>query len=190
MAALDIRIRTDGAVGSVTGAMAETQNLQSHFPQAADSLPNPVTVSLYQMGAAEDCPDGLFQQMADLCHHVQNAGMGAAYQNCQSAVNFQRHTDLITEVIGDKAAVCPADKPLRNRLKAVDPGEAGNQPDTGNNFLQTIDFMGCDGIFFQETGLKAAGKVGIADTVLCIFRFKEIGADIQIPAAQTGWALT
>ena len=142
MAALDIRVRTNGTVSSVTGAMAETQNLQSHFPQAADSLPDPVIVSLHQMGAAEDCPDGLSQQMADLCHHVQNAGMGAAYQNCQSAVNFQRHTDLITEVIGDKTVVCPADKPFGNGFEAVDPRETGNQPDTGNKFLQAIDFMG------------------------------------------------
>ena len=185
MAAGDIGEGLQGTLRRVAGAVAQAQGLQTHLLQSTDGSVNARAVCLYQVGAAIDRPDGLAQQLADMGHHVQNAGMGAAYQHCQAAVNLQDHAHLVGEVVLPEALDCPANKALGDLLKFMDSGESRNQPYPRENLLQALHCMVEDVLSGQKIRAEAGGQVGAPGSGAGEFGFKEVGAGVKGTAAQT-----
>ena len=93
MTALNIRSCADGAVRSVTGAVAQAEYLHAHGMQGIDGTLDAPGVGFHQMGSSEYRPDGLSQQGVDMTHHIQNAGVGAAHQNRKASLHFQSQTE-------------------------------------------------------------------------------------------------
>ena len=160
MAGLQFRSCLQSSIGGVTGTVSQSQGFHTHILERRDGGFDAVFVSFYQVGAAENSPDGLLQGFADMGKDIENTWMRAANQNSKTVRDFQHHADFIPEIVVAKIIFSFQKKTFRYGFKVVHSGKAGYQPHTGVYLLYTGDFPMADRILCQKFRAESTGKIG------------------------------
>ena len=61
--------------------MVESQQPDAHAFYPCNGIPNPFRAGLYQVGAADDGPDGLAEPFPDRVQYIEDSGMAASHNH-------------------------------------------------------------------------------------------------------------